>query len=226
MVETPQIKKYRVPLFSKDFRYLKSDDEVRRFLIAAKDVGTLSWALYATALYTGMRQGELAGLQWSDIDFDRRLITVQRSFTGLTKGGEVRYVPILDALAPILRAWRLQCQNTLVFPNEAGKMQLKCARIFDEIFHRTLEAAGFSKITISGRLRSYIRFHDLRHTFASHWVMKGCDIFKLQKILGHKSIQMRMRYAHLCPSAFASDHKIFDNLNPPQKPAKILKINA
>ncbi len=62
-----------------------------------------------------------------------------------------------------------------------------------------------------GKERRYIRSHDLRHTFASHWVMKGGDLFKLQKILGHKTVQMTMRYAHLAPHAFAEDFKRLDH---------------
>jgi site-specific recombinase XerD len=50
-----------------------------------------------------------------------------------------------------------------------------------------------------------VRFHDLRHTFASHWVTKGGDLFKLQKILGHQT----MRYAHLAPDAFKEDWSRF-----------------
>jgi site-specific recombinase XerC len=57
----------------------------------------------------------------------------------------------------------------------------------------------------NGKPRRYIVFHDLRHTFASHWVMGGGDVFKLQKILGHKDIKMTMRYAHLAPTAYAAD---------------------
>ena len=52
-----------------------------------------------------------------------------------------------------------------------------------------------------------MRFHDLRHTFASQWVLKGGDLFKLQKILGHQSVQMTMRYAHLAPDAFREDYQ-------------------
>lgn len=52
----------------------------------------------------------------------------------------------------------------------------------------------------------YITFHDLRHTFASYWVRQAGDLFRLQKILGHKSVTMTMRYAHLAPDAFASDY--------------------
>jgi integrase len=58
----------------------------------------------------------------------------------------------------------------------------------------------------SGKTRRYIVFHDRRHTFASHWVMRGGDIFRLQKILGHQSVQMTMRYAHLAPDVFKDDY--------------------
>lgn len=64
--------------------------------------------VYSTAVRTGMRAGELAGLEWADVNFEQRLITVQRSFEGLTKSGEVRLIPILDVLLPELRAWRLR----------------------------------------------------------------------------------------------------------------------
>jgi integrase len=80
------------------------------------------------------------------------------------------------------------------------------ARIFQEVLHRVLAAAGFPKTQRGGKERPYIRFHDLRHTFASRWVMKGGDLFKLQKILGHQSVQMTMRYAHLAPDAFKDDY--------------------
>ena len=204
--QAPKVRKPRVHLFSKDYRYLRDDDEVRRLLAAARDEGADTHALYATAIYTGMRQGELAGLRWSDVDLERRLITVQRSFKGPTKGGDVRYVPVLDALLPTLRQWRLMSGRcTLVFPNERGCMHQPSARIFQERLHRVLDAAGFARPPQGDRAVHYVHFHGLRHTFASHWVMKGGDLFKLQKLLGHKSVQMTMRYAHLQPSAFAED---------------------
>jgi len=117
----------------------------------------------------------------------------------------VRYVPILAPLLPILQAWRLQRPGSLVFVNYADRMLQPKGPHFQEIFHRTLSAAGLPRVMVGAKLRSYIRFHDLRHTFASHWVMGGGDIFKLQKILGHHSTQMTLRYAHLAPTAFADD---------------------
>jgi integrase len=153
-----------------------------------------------------MRAGELAALEWSDVDFDRRLVTVQRSFDGPTKSDRVRYVPILDPLLPVLRAWRLRHPGRLVFTNQGGRMLQPSARIFQEVLHRVLAAAELPRVMRNGKERPYVRFHDLRHTFASHWVVRGGDLFKLQKILGHQSVQMTMRYAHLAPEAFKEDY--------------------
>jgi integrase len=201
----PRIKKPKLRLFDKDFHYLRTDEEIRRFLIAARQEEEYAYFLYAFAIYTGMREGELAGLHWDDVQLDRRLICVQRSYDGPTKNGEARYVPILDPLLPLIREWRLKCPGRLVFPNRAGNMHQDSARVFQETFHATLDRAGFPKVERAGKTRRYIVFHDLRHTFASHWMTRGGDLFKLQKILGHKSAQMVMRYAHLNPDAYADD---------------------
>jgi integrase len=205
----PRIRKPKVRIFSADFSYLRTDEEIRRFLVAAHEEDAKVFAFYAAAVYTGMRAGEIAGLHWGDISFDSRLITVQRSYDGPTKAEDVRYVPILDPLLPLLRERRLATKGRLVFPNDAGEMFDRSARIFQEGFHRVLKRAQFPMIERGGKHRRYIRFHDLRHTLASHWVMKGGDLFKLQKILGHKTVQMTMRYAHLAPHAFAEDFQRF-----------------
>lgn len=205
LLVVPKLNKPKVSLFSRDYQWLRTDEEVRRFLVAARAEDEHVFVFYAVAIYTGMRAGEIAALEWPDVDFERRLITVQRSFEGPTKSDRVRYVPILDALLPILRAWRLRHPGQLVFTSMAGTMFTPSGRIFQEVLHRVLDAAGFPKVTRSGKERFYVRFHDLRHTFASHWVMRGGDVFKLQKILGHASVQMTMRYAHLTPDAFKDD---------------------
>jgi integrase len=174
------------------------------------------YVLYLTAISTGLRAGELAGLQWADVDFGTRLITVQRSFEQPTKSDDVRYVPILDSLLPELRRWRLEQPGRLVFTNQNGTMLGKCARAYQEVLRRVLDRANFPRIQRGGKERRYIHFHDLRHTFASRWVMKGGDLFKLQKILGHKSMAMTLRYAHLQPSAFAEDYGRFGVGEPAQ----------
>jgi len=209
LTEVPRIKKHRFIKFEKDFRYLKTKEEIARFLRAARAQGEMIFMLNATAVYTGMRAGELAGLHWDDVDLDRRLITVQRSYEGPTKSGDVRHVPVLEPLFPLLRKWRLRHPGRLVFTNESGRMIGQSGRPFQEVLHRVLEAAEFPLIEYKGKKdQRYVTFHGLRHTFASHWVMAGGTLFKLQKILGHKSIETTMRYAHLAPDAFAEDYEL------------------
>ena len=206
MPRVPKIKKPKVRLISQDFSYLRTGEEIRRFLVAAEAEGEQTHVLYATALYTGGREGEIAALEWADVDFENRLITIQRSFDGPTKADDLRYVPILDVLLPVLRSWRLRAPGKLLFTNRDGRMFQPSSRVFQEALHRVLDRGGFKKVVRHGKERPYIRFHDLRHTFASHWVMGGGDLFKLQKILGHKTVQMTMRYAHLQPTAFRADY--------------------
>jgi integrase len=208
LVTLPRIKKPRVQLFSKDFRYLRTKDEVRRFLAAAREEreGPTVHALYAMAVLTGLRAGELAALRWEDVDLENRRLTVQRSFDGPTKSGDVRHVPLMaDELPRILRAQRLARAGALVFPNEDGRMLQPSARVFQEVLHRVLDRGAFPKETFGERVRRYITFHGLRHTFASHFMMDGGDIFRLQQYLGHRSQTMTQRYAHLAPAAFAVD---------------------
>ena len=202
----PRIRKPKIRTGGQDYNYLKSHGEIRALLTAAKDEGEDVFALYATAVYTGMRAGELAGLRRECVDLDRRQILVKRSFDGPTKNGETRVVPILSPLLPVLRQWSGYRCGELVFPNRAGRMHQPSARVFQEVLHRVLEAAGFSRVRVGKRMRPYITFHGLRHTFASHWMMGGGELFKLQRIGGWKSTAMVQRYAHLAPDAFEADY--------------------
>ena len=178
-----------------DFTFLDSLEEVEDLIHAAGEELPGTDVFYAMAAYTGMRAGEIAGLTKRKVDLKRRLITVAASYDKSTKSKRVRHVPILDPLLPRLREWKIGVHGPLMFANSAGNMRQKSDRIFQETLHRCLQRAGLGRI----------RFHDLRHTFASHWVMKGGDLFKLQKILGHSTPQMTLRYAHLAPGAFESD---------------------
>lgn len=205
LATVPRVKKPKAPGTDVAFAFLETSEQIERLLCAAAEAGVDVFVLYATAIYTGMRSGELAALRWSDVSLPRRIIAVQRSHDGPTKSGKARHVPIVDALLPILTDWRQQNPSELVFPNRDGNQHAPSARIFQERFHMVLDAAGFARPK-SGRNVHVLHFHSLRHTFASHWAMAGGDMWKLQKILGHASIDMTMRYSHLCPDAFASDY--------------------
>jgi integrase len=216
--KTPKIRKPKIRLFSKDYRWLRTAEEIERFLASAKDENEwpVVFPMYSTAIYTGMRAGELAGLKWADVNFERRLITVQRSFNGPTKAGDVRHVPIVDRLLPILREWKLASGSPkIVFPNAAGEMFDQRGRVFAEFLQRTLVRAGFDA--------RHVHFHGLRHTFASHWVMRGGDLFRLQKILGHKDAAVTQRYAHLAPAAFESDWGRFGKADDAEK-GKVIEL--
>ncbi|MBC7540676.1 MAG: site-specific integrase [Bacteriovorax sp.] len=211
----PKIRKPRFGMREKDFKYLRTGDEIKRFLIAAKLKDEIAYYLYAFAIYTGCRAGECAGLEWSHINFERRLITVQKSFQNLTKNNEIKHIPILDPLLPLLREWRLKNPGNIVFPNRNGSMLRESNQIFQECLKHVLASAGFSL--------GYITFHSFRHTFASHWMMSSGDLFKLQKILGHKSIDMTQRYSHMSPDAFVSDYGRLGDFTAENR-GKILKL--
>ncbi|TAK32603.1 MAG: site-specific integrase [Myxococcaceae bacterium] len=205
LLKAPRIRKPKVKTADADFRYLRTKEQLALFLGAARSEGDHIHALYATAIHTGLRAGELAALRWDDVDFSRRIITVSKSFDGPTKSGVVRHVPLVDALLPTLAAWKLRGPGVRLFTSERGTMLGKSARPFQEVLHRVLKGAGIAEVERNGKMVRAITFHGLRHTFASHWVMAGGDIFKLQRILGHQSVAMTMRYAHLAPDAFAGD---------------------
>lgn len=171
-----------------DFNFLAAD-EADHLLAWARENQPTEYPAYATALYTGLRMGELWGLRWADCDLDRGLLTVRRSYRLAPKSGKPRAVPINPALLPILRQWRNDCpasDEALVFPTARGYMRQK-----DRDY-------GF-KAALVGASCHAIGFHGLRHTFASHFMMAGGNILTLQKLLGHCSVAVTMKYAHLAP---------------------------
>ena len=122
-----------------------------------------------------------------------------------------------------LQAWNAKLPETLAV-QVAQKVAPVAARVFQEVLHRVLDSAGFPKTERDGKVRRYIVLHSLRHTFATRWVLRGGDIFKLQKILGHQSIQMTMMYAHLAPEAFAADLDRFGTEAPVGPPALVIEL--
>jgi len=153
------------------------------------------FALFATLVYTGMRRGEACGLRWQDVNLDRRIITIRRSYDGQTKSGSHREVPIPGALLAILRTHRIAepFQGEVVFPNNNGEMLSPNGKLQD-LLRIALTAIGLARI----------RLHDLRHVHASHFLMAGGNIYDLQKNLGHHSVAFTAAvYGHL-----SADHRV------------------
>ena len=134
------------------------------------------------ALHTGMRRGEQYGCDWSWIDLERRVLTIPRS-----KHGEKRRVYLNDtAVAAFGQLWQFSEGKGMVFAHLYRSDTTVGPRKWFE------EAVNDANIT-------NFRWHDLRHTFASRLVMKGVDIRTVQELMGHKTIQVTLRYAHLAP---------------------------
>jgi integrase len=151
-------------------------------------------AIFLTAAFTGLRQGELIALRWRDVDFQGSLLRVRASYAAgvLTtpKSGRVRSVPlapeVADTLTKLLRRKLFTGAGDLVFPGEAGGF-LDGSGVRRR-FKAALRRAG---------LRS-LRFHDLRHTFGTRMIAKA-DIRRVQEWMGHADIQTTMRYLHYAP---------------------------
>ncbi len=144
--------------------------------------------LLLTAVYTGMRFGELMALEWRDIDVEKAIITVRDP-----KNRETRHIPMNRAVCNELEDLQKQQAQTEggivrpVFLNPQTKAP------YVDVRKGLNSALGDAKIT-----RPFT-FHGLRHTAASHLIMAGVDIRTVGKILGHKTAQITLRYAHLAP---------------------------
>lgn len=137
------------------------------------------------AINTGLRRGELFGLMWRNIDFRNGVVTIDRS-----KNGEKRYVALNHRVMAILRARQQRFKSDYIIPSRTLNTPA-CAHYFvSRIFNPALKLAGIHNF----------RFHDTRHTFASMLVMAGVDLRTVQELMGHKTISMTLRYAHLAPA--------------------------
>lgn len=146
-----------------------------------------------TAINTGMRKGEILNLKWDNVDLKNGFILLD-----ITKNGERREIPINDTLKSILQGITRRLDIPFVFyDNKSGKPYQDIKRSFATAVRR-------SKI-------HDFKFHDLRHTFASHLIMAGIDLTTVKELLGHKDIKMTMRYAHLAPSHKVKAVDILDN---------------
>lgn len=160
-------------------------DEIDRLIEATS--GRLK-TFFTLAVHTGMRLGELLKLEWRDVDFNKGeqgFITVRDA-----KNHETRHVPMNSVVRTALHKYPQRIVN--------GK---RCVHVFtndDGTPYRSVKDGFVTALKLAG-IERHVRFHDLRHTFASHLVMKGVDIRTVAKLMGHKDIKMTMRYAHLAP---------------------------
>jgi integrase len=148
-------------------------------------------AMMKLALYAGMRRGEIFKLRWSDVDFDRKFITLKDP-----KGGPDQKVPLNHAALELLQSVE-KTESPYVFPGLNGKQRVTAQQAARRIRNR----AGLPK--------DFRPFHGLRHVFASTLASSGkVDMYQLQKLLTHKSPIMTQRYAHLRDEALQKASKV------------------
>ena len=171
-------------------------EEILLFLDALDD----RWKpLFFTAIFTGMRLGEIRALQWSDIDWNSSTLRVRRSvwrgnFQEPKSKNSIRVIGMSPLLVNTLREYSKvspRSEHDLVFCTDDGKV-IDDANLRHRVFEPALTKAGLRKI----------RIHDLRHTYASLLINQGENLKYIQKQLGHASITTTVdRYGHLMPDA-------------------------
>lgn len=163
----------------------------------------LAYYLTFILLYTGARFSELTGLKWYDVNFENRLI-----FFNTSKEGAPRHIYISDDLLELLKELKINAksQNDYVVPSSNGERVAQMPRQWYIIVNDLIpnnKDAGKYKITV----------HSLRHTHASWLAISGMSILAIKEQLGHKKLDMTLRYAHLIPSQrHEQTGKVFDDI--------------
>ncbi len=166
------------------------------------DAGTIPmWHEMAIlALRTGMRIGELLALEWNDVDFERHQVTVRRSIVrgilGTPKNGKTRHIPLTAPTEQTLQ--RLKRLHNIVFCRPDGTPQTYNDAL--HALHKVCDRAGIRRVS----------WHILRHTFASQLATKNVPLTAIRDLLGHSSILMTSRYAHLAPSTLQDAVALLD----------------
>jgi integrase len=194
--------KWKVATADVDWRAhkLSEPEPVERFLTAAEADALLAAsaphmrAIIACALYTGLRRGNVVGLDWSQVDLVARLITVHGK--SRKPGGKKIVVPIAAPLL-VLFGNLTPRDHGPVFAYQAPMRRngvVPAPRTIADV--KTAFRAACRRAGLTG-----LRFHDLRHTAASWMVQEGVPLDVVQRILGHTDIKLTQRYAHRSPDA-------------------------
>lgn len=161
----------------------------------APDLSELTYAdhlkpMFLISINTGLRRGELFKLKWENVDFSNKILTV----IGITaKTEKTRYVPLNWEANRVLEEWKKQEKaSVLVFPSKAGNP-------FNNVNRAWTNLLKLAQLFYPTDHHLHFRWHDIRHTFASKLVMASVDLYAVKELMGHSTITMTERYAHLAP---------------------------
>jgi integrase len=192
--------------------FIERLDDVKRIYQALPEPIGVAFAIGA---FGGLRTAEVLGLDWKDVNLAATRIHVRHQVNdgrlAVLKDDESRIVPILRPLAPILAAWKLRTGGEgLLFkpacPTRGGREGRPPSFMRPHTLHRHLARA-----LAACELSTLTWYQATRHTFASQWVLAGGSIEKLKEIMGHSSVVVTERYAHLKPELFrAADYELLN----------------
>ena len=148
----------------------------------------------------GLRCGEMIGLEWTDVDLEKRQLCVARSewrgHVSVPKGGRIRYVPLTKRLVTALKAGR-HLRGQRVLCDEEGKPLTQ--KMIQVMMRRAARRANVKP-----------GIHILRHTFCSHLAMRGAPARAIQELAGHQDLATTQRYMHLSPAALDAAIRLLD----------------
>jgi integrase len=169
-------------------RYL-TPDEADKLLTALKARSLSWWRIASVSLHTGMRLGEVLNLSRGDLDMEANVIHVRFGKTG------VRRAHMTETLKEIFNALPPREPSALLFPATNGTCRNNTET--SKTFSRVVKDLGLNKGVADTRQK--VVFHTLRHTFASWLAIEGVPLYTISNLMGHSTMEMTQRYAHLCP---------------------------
>jgi len=164
-----------------------TEGEAQELLDALKAKSTQTYEMAIVSLHTGGRFSEIAGLTWADVKLDQGTLTFWD-----TKNTESRVVFMTEEVEALFRNKERGERRDLVFPSRTGEVMGQVSALFNRTANATFNQG------IRDR-RQRVCFHTLRHTHASWLVQRGVDLLTVARLMGHKTIKMSERYAHLAP---------------------------
>ena len=210
----PKLRRLKVPRPKFDFLDFAEAD---RLVAAARHAPDPWCAMIPTALWTGLRLGELRALRWEDLELDGARLHVRHAADDENelhppKSGQPRVVDLPRKAVAVLRA-HAHGRGAFVFCREDGSM-LQRWECESKSKHATGEGP-LAKVSRAAGLRR-VGWHMLRHTYASHLMMCGATVLEVRDLLGHASLEITMRYAHLSPAARREAVSRLDEAQPRQ----------
>ena len=163
-------------------------EEAQPLLNTIKETSLQTYHICLVSLYTGCRMGEVFALTWQDVDLRNKILYIRNP-----KNDQARQAYLTPNLVEVFQSLSKEKKRGLIFPDRNGKRIQQLSDTFD----RAVIKLGLND-GVTDRLNRIVP-HTLRHTFASWLAQQGEPLLTIKELMGHKNIEMTMRYSHLCP---------------------------